>query len=247
MRNFYSFTISLTPQVVDKFLHWAASGNSHVCYLTSSDHKNDAYSGFDAILAVGAHDHICPNPSQDAFEKLKEFTHVWQDWIFGFFSYDLKNQLENLHSNNVDGIKMPMMHFFVPKLVFIFKNNTVEIGFATDQTRDHAEDILNIIMSYSPEPVAASPASVQHRVNKEEYIRQVNRIMSHIQKGDIYEANYCIEFFSENTTIDPVSTFLSLNRHNPSPFACFYRYEDKYLISSSPERFLAKRSDTLIS
>jgi para-aminobenzoate synthetase component I len=58
--------------------------------------------------------------------------------------------------------------------------------------------------------------------------------------------NYCIEFYGE-AKIDPADTFLLLNRNNPAPFSCFYRYNNKYLLSSSPERFLAKRGQTLVS
>src|SRR5690606_15451497 len=42
-------------------------------------------------------------------------------------------------------------------------------------------------------------------------------------------------------------TYLSLNAISPTPFSTFFKLGDKYILSASPERFLAKRGETLIS
>ncbi len=248
-RIFTSFSLSALSKDYASFLHWAVAHYRHVTFLNSSNHTHDPWSEFDAVLATGIHKQICPGENQDAFEVLKKFTDLHQDWIFGFLSYDLKNQLENLTSSNTDGIKMPVMHFYVPEKVFLFKDNTVKIGLlSTGEKTTSAAKILEEILHFVPEDENNdNPIKIMHRVNRQAYINNVKRIKNHIQKGDIYEANYCIEFYAENALTQPVKSFLTLNKNNPSPYACFYRIEDKYLLSSSPERFLARRGNMLVS
>lgn len=248
-RRFTSFPLSDTSEDLSPFLRWATARYQHVTFLSSSNHTLDPWSEYDAILATGIDRQICPDHNQDAFQALKEFADRHQDWIFGFLSYDLKNQLENLTSNNTDYIKMPLMHFYVPEIVFLFKGATLQVGVLNNKTySSSAEEVIREISRFDAGiKVPTRVESIKHRVSRKEYLETVNRIKNHIQKGDIYEANFCIEFYGEHAQIDPTECFLSLNKTNPSPYACFYRLEDKYLLSSSPERFLAKRDNTLIT
>ena len=231
-------------------LYWAKENYSSLAFLNSNrSAANDPYSsGYDAILAVGARKHVCPDDGISAFSALKDFSDLNNDWIFGFLSYDLKNQLENLKSENADGIKMPLMHFFIPEIVFLFQGNEVKMGILKENKfSGRHKELWETASGFTFETGNSQVEKIRHRVSRNEYIRIVEKIKNHIQIGDIYEANYCIEFFSEKAEIDPLDVYLKLNLHNPSPFSCFYRINEKYLISSSPERFLAKRGKNLIS
>ncbi len=66
-------------------------------------------------------------------------------------------------------------------------------------------------------------------------------------RGDIYEVNFCQEFYDENADIDPFSVYQALKEISPVPFGAFYRLGDKYLMCASPERFLKKVDSKLIS
>jgi len=245
-RVYQSFPLSDAGH--ERFIHWAVSRYEHVAYLSSSKFSNDPYSQVDAVLAAGIYRGICPEDDVSAFDELKKFTDQYKDWIFGFLSYDLKNQLENLHSHNPDGIGMPMMHFFVPRVLIFFKGNSIQIGIpGSIQKEESHQNIYDDILGFIISPYRKPVVRIKHRVSELEYIAKANMIKKHIQKGDIYETNYCIEFYDDRAGIDPVENFMRLNRNNPAPFACFYKYQDKYLISSSPERFLAKRGNNLIS
>ena len=72
-------------------------------------------------------------------------------------------------------------------------------------------------------------------------------MLGHIQRGDIYEVNYCIEFGVKNIEIDPLLLYQSLNQVTEAPFSVFYRSKGKYLLSGSPERYLKKEGNKLIS
>jgi para-aminobenzoate synthetase component 1 len=84
-------------------------------------------------------------------------------------------------------------------------------------------------------------------INKEKYIETVNKLLAHIKRGDIYEINYCIEFFAENIVINPHKVFKRLNEFTEAPFAGIYQCGDDIILSASPERFLKREGNKLTS
>ena len=80
-----------------------------------------------------------------------------------------------------------------------------------------------------------------------EYVGIVEKLQRHISLGDVYEVNYCIEFFAKRLDISPVQLYRKLNEVSPSPFSAFVKYHDKSLICASPERYLKKEGSRLIS
>ncbi|HEY0246397.1 MAG TPA: anthranilate synthase component I family protein [Mucilaginibacter sp.] len=222
-----------------KVLQWASAFDA-VCYLDSNNFK-DRYSKFDTLIAVGAKDEITAH-SGNAFEAFATFREKNPGWVTGFFGYDLKNEIENLTSKNADHLHFPDLYFFVPQYIIIINDNQVEI------IADDAGHILNNIeQQVLNHPDQTTAIKLQARFNKAEYLTTVEKIKAHINRGDIYVTNFCQEFFSEQALIDPVSIFLQLNQISPNPFASFFKWKDNYILCASPERFLAKRGDKLIS
>ena len=76
-------------------------------------------------------------------------------------------------------------------------------------------------------------------------MQAIEKLQAHIQRGDIYEVNFCQEYFAEQATLNPLATFNHLHAISEPPFACYYRYEDCHLMSASPERFLKKVGENL--
>lgn len=219
-----------------KALIWAALFDA-VCYLDSNNF-NDPYSKFDTLIAVGVKDSMISHAGS-AFEALTQFRANNVGWLTGFFSYDLKNEIENLSSNNPDHLHFPDLCFFAPEHLILIKGDEVIIA-------DNSEDIFNAIEQQTIATVKTNHISLQSRLSKDEYISIVNKIKDHITRGDIYVTNFCQEFFA-NATIDPVDAFLHLNEISPNPFGTFFKWDDKYILCASPERFLAKRGNKLIS
>jgi para-aminobenzoate synthetase component 1 len=89
--------------------------------------------------------------------------------------------------------------------------------------------------------------NIQCRVTKEIYLANVNKLLAHIKRGDIYEINYCIEFFCEDVVINPRQIFNKLNELTRAPYAQLVRAGEEYIICASPERFIQKKGDTLIT
>ncbi|GIV41776.1 MAG: hypothetical protein KatS3mg034_1086 [Vicingaceae bacterium] len=81
----------------------------------------------------------------------------------------------------------------------------------------------------------------------EEYRQKFDIIQKHLQRGDIYEVNFCIEFYAENVIINPYATYLNVLERLHQPFSAFVRWGDWFLITASPERFLQKTGNKIIS
>jgi para-aminobenzoate synthetase component I len=233
---------------VENLLNWSQQFDD-VVWLDSNNYNHE-YTSYDAILAVDAFTSL-QTDYENAFEKLKEYQSVTSDWIFGYLTYDLKNDVENLQSNNFDGLHFPDLYFFQPKKLFLFKGNTVEIQYLNCVANEIEEDLKAIRHC---EPVEdkrrgnlLKDIKIKLRIHKDEYFKKTDTILQHIHRGDIYEANFCQEFYAESTSINPLETYKKLNTISNPPFATFLKCNDKYLLSASPERYLKKRGNTIVS
>ena len=246
-RIFIGFNLKEIPDFREKLLQWAFGTYNRIAFLNSNSFNSDKHGEYESILAIGETQAIrINNNSTDAFNALKEFADSCNDWIFGFMSYDLKNQVEQLKSENYDGIRMPLMYFFRPEVLFILKKNSIEIGLP-DKTDKNHEEIFNSIINTSKGIPLSQNVDIQPRLSKKEYIKNIEIIKEHIQLGDIYEMNYCFEFYAENAEICPITSYQKLNESSPAPFSVFFRLDDKYLLSSSPERYLKKNRKHIMS
>jgi para-aminobenzoate synthetase component 1 len=222
-----------------KSLQWASSFDVF-CYLDSNNFT-DRYSRFDLLLAVGSKDETIERAGS-AFDGLERFRIKHPGWVMGFFTYDLKNEIELLSSNNIDALHFPDLYFFAPQHLILFRNGGIEV------ISDDPQQVIDSIQSQTARTVETKyNVELNSRFSKKEYINAVIKIKEHINRGDIYVTNFCQEFFAENASIDPLAAFLRLNSISPNPFAAFFKLKDKYVLSASPERFLAKRGNKLIS
>lgn len=82
---------------------------------------------------------------------------------------------------------------------------------------------------------------------KETYLKNLVGLKQHIQNGNIYEINYCIEFYADDVEIDPIETFIHLNTISKAPYASLVKLKDDFIIGASPELFLKKEGDILFT
>ena len=229
----------------NQLLNWAQQFDD-VVWLDSNNYEQN-YSSYDAILAVDAFTGIQTDYFQ-GFAKLKEYYSTTNDWVFGYLTYDLKNDVEDLKSENHDALGFPDLYFFQPKKLFLLKGNQVEIKYLNcvdDELEGDLITIKNIVET--KREALCSDIKIKLRIHKDEYFEKVNTMLSHIHRGDIYEANFCQEFFAENTCIHPLETYKKLNTISKPPFASFVKLQDKYVLCASPERYIKKEDDRIIS
>jgi para-aminobenzoate synthetase component 1 len=220
-------------------LQWA--NRFKVCCYLDSNQRQSSYSQFDALLAVSAKYEVVANAG-NAFEKLENFRQQHQGWMTGFLGYDLKNEVEQTQSSNTDRLNFPDLYFFIPEYLIVIN------GYEVNITANDAEDVWAKI---NAQPLNNAPQAPQVKLrakfSKQQYTDNFDLIKEHISRGDIYVTNFCQEFFAEDAIIDPLSVFNQLNQISPTPFASYFKYHDRYIICASPERFLAKRGNKLIS
>jgi len=228
----------------EQILNWAQQFRE-VVFLDSNSYPQQ-YSNFDCILAVDAFTSL-KTDYYNAFEDLKQYQQNTKDWLFGYLSYDLKNDIENLQSNNFDGLNFPDLFFFQPKKVFILKGNELEIQYLMLCDDELEEDFNEIIESQKSKGESQETIIIKQRISKELYVEKVNQMLHHIHIGDMYEANFCMEFYAENAVINPLEKFLKLNEISQAPFSVFFKNYKQYLLSASPERYLKKVGDKIIS
>lgn len=244
------------PGFKDRLLFWAGT-RTIACALNSNRERQlfkDPYSVIDFIVAADSVSEISFSENQvsNLFDSAKEFYDSKKDWLFGFFTYDLKNDPahpgEKLKSENFDGLNFPMIHFFQPRFVFKIAGSKLEVHYlAGNDSEFTIQEVVTEISSLEIPVDEGFDIEVRPRVSKEEYIASVIKIKEHIKRGNVYELNYCMEFFSGDASLNPVHTYKKLNDLSPMPFSGFYRTQDHYLMCASPERFVAKREDTIIS
>jgi anthranilate/para-aminobenzoate synthase component I len=134
--------ISIVPEepILEKLLA-VAKGFDTFCILNSNDfynsiakHAAPLYHDFDIVAAFGALKVCKPETSEqnDFFELLHQFHQVENSPLFGYFSYDLKNQIEKLNSDNQDNIGLPVAYFFIPEYIIWIKENKAVIQSFTE-------------------------------------------------------------------------------------------------------------------
>ena len=249
MRTKHKHKITAVEDFKRKLLFWAQQFED-VVWLDSNDYQQK-FSEFDAVLAVDALTSI-KTDYHNAFDDLKKYQSHTKDWIFGYLSYDLKNDTEDLKSQNFDGLEFPDMYFFQPKKLFFLKGErliTKYLNMVEDELETDLKDIENInnqILDICDRP-QENPVKIKLRIHKDDYFTKIDSMLEHIHKGDIYEANFCQEFYAEDVDINPLETYWHLNHISRPPFATFLKVFDKYLLSASPERYLKKKGIKVIS
>ncbi|WP_459209816.1 aminodeoxychorismate synthase component I [Aquimarina rhabdastrellae] len=245
MRSTRKFNINTPVAFKEQLVQWAQQFEE-VVWLDSNDYQQH-YSSYDAILAVEAFTAIKTDEKQ-AFEKLAEYQETTADWIFGYLSYDLKNDVEALVSKNKDGLAFPELYFFQPKKIFLLKENELEVQYlnmVADEIEIDFQEITTIDCTRKLTPTER--IKIKLSLTKDVYYQKINKVLEHIHRGDIYEANFCQEFYAEGSAINPLATYKHLNAISRPPFASFVRLDELYILSASPERYIKKEGNKIVS
>jgi para-aminobenzoate synthetase component 1 len=160
-----------------------------------------------------------------------------KNYTLGYFGYDLKNVIEpKLSSANSDHLQFPDTFWFVPQHLVISIGG--KLIYSSDRPLENHFTKIDSPIKHSIDLSPLTP--------KDKYLEHIEKILAHIQRGDIYEVNYCVNFEGKGE-IDPVHTFMHLHEKAQAPFSSFMAIDGKYILSASPERFLLKEGGKLIS
>ncbi|QXP71987.1 anthranilate synthase component I family protein [Polaribacter sp. R2A056_3_33] len=244
-RTTHTYTVDNTIEFKDNLLSWAQQFET-VIWLDSNNY-HQKYSSFDAALAADDFTSI-KTDYYNAFEKLKEYQTITKDYIFGYITYDVKNDVEQLSSKNFDDLDFADLYFFQPKKLVFIKGNSVEFQYLRMVDDEIDSDFDEILKSKNPAiQQSKSDIKIKLRIHKDEYHAKVTEVLEHIKRGDIYEANFCQEFYAENAIINPIEVYKHLNQISEPPFASFLKLNNQYALCASPERYIKKEGTKIIS
>lgn len=218
----------------------------NVATVLHSNNYTDQFGKYEWIAAYGASDFISPNSS--SFEALDGFIKR-NNWVIGGLSYDLKNELEALSSRENNPIDFPTLYFYTPQLLLYQLRNSSKVScfYATDLSKSQVDELIQKLNTTNVEDGNSFVPTLQPRISQNDYLNKITELKQHIQRGDIYEVNFCQEFYNENSTINPVAVMNSLNRSAAMPFSTYFKINSSHLMGASPERFICKRKDSLIA
>lgn len=227
-----------------QLLAWVQTYETFLCL--DSNYYPQKYSSFNKVVAFGVHSELQTN-YENAFATLDRYQKDTEDYIFGYFGYDLKNDTEKLDSNNFDGLGFPDLYFFQPEKIIFVNTDYAEFHYDTSCAAEIETDLQQIhkcILSTDNNP---NSVKIQQRISEKNYFSKIDKVQKHIQRGDSYEVNFCMEYFAEKATINPLSVYTQLNAISKPPFACLLRHKSHFLLSASPERFVRKEGRKIIS
>lgn len=211
---------------------------STLAYLNTNNGKS--------LLALGESDRLMLQPNED-ISRIQDFvdSHTGA-YIFMGLSYDLKEQYLDSASGNTDYSELPSAFLWVPEVVVELEHevitNVVQ-GELDDETQKRVDDFFSA-KNRSFEWLA----KMQARTTKDEYLATLKELQDEIQYGSIYEVNYCQEFFDDQfEMMDAEAAYFRLNRITQAPFSTYVNFDNFRILCGSPERFLKRTGDKLIS
>jgi len=172
----------------------------------------------------------------------------------GYFAYDLCHYIEKLPDTTIDDIEFPEMCFsFYDTIIAVdhLENRCFLLSVNINQnsqksTAKRVDHVLKMIRDGSSTPYEEESRFNGSRIkrkiisnfSKENYLRAVERAKQYINAGDIYQVNLS-QRFQTQIEASPYEIYKRLRKINPASFSSYLKFDNKYVISSSPERFLS--------
>ncbi len=231
------------PHFKQQLYSYANSYTTCLCLDSNQTQAACGYYTHDFIAGFGAKATLKIEKEGNAFEQLKHFYENHKTWLLGYLGYDLKNEVEKLHSHRPDSLKFPALYFFVPQVLVRLKGNAIFIDAPQPTAIFDAIQAVSLSTQKEKQVFSFTP-----KISKAEYLKKIDQIRNHIKEGDVYEMNMCMEYFAQNVAIHPLQVYTQLQKISPAPFAAYAKFDDElFALCASPERFMKKEGDTLIS
>lgn len=171
-----------------------------------------------------------------------------QAYLFVTLSYDLKNQIEKLESKHLDSVQYPDLICWNPDYVVEIQPD-FSYEFLQGEFNDFSKEKLDKLRAKMQSEVEELPTlNFQARISKSEYVHKVNQIQQEIQQGNVYEMNFCQEFYAQDVpSFDPWNLFKRQYEFTKAPFSAYFQMDEFRVFCGSPERYIQKTGQKLIS
>lgn len=241
-RTTATFVINDFHKTKQQLLHWANQYNS--CSFLDNHLYTSLHNSVECLVAVGEVNRFSPTSNHQ--HTLAKFSEDTNDWLFGHISYEYHSILHPpLAQQNVDNIGFQPIYFYQPEIVLQLSATKLQVETLTKTPASIFEAITKT--QVTEQKTQNLELAIQPRISKADYLQIIQQLQQHILRGDCYEINYCQEFYAENAIINPINIYQELTAISPNPFASYYKLDDRYLLCASPERYLKKQGNQLIS
>jgi len=173
-------------------------------------------------------------------------------WI-GYFSYELGRYIEKLPETTIDDLKMPLIRlcFYDRLIAYDHIEGAVwlialELQGDCEKPQDKLaglEELLResqTIHISEPKPADLETIDFSHircNMDKEYYLRTVEKIKRYIFDGEVYQINFSQRFECEYEA-EAINLYHWQNHYNPSGYASYIDGGDFHIVSTSPEMFI---------
>lgn len=231
------FSVKNLPNIKEQILHWISQFS--VCSFLDNHQYDSTHHSVECIAAAGE---IAIIKGPNTAKAIDEFYQSNQDWLFGHFAYEYNAKQLNSKQKKTP-INFSDAFFFRPDHIITLNEESLII----ETYSLLPELVFEQIIAIKKTSGSIVPISITAGMSKERYIGTIQQLQKHIQQGDCYEINFCQEFYSVNAAVDPITLYEQLTALSPTPFACYYKEHNAHLICASPERWLKKQGNQIIS
>lgn len=240
MQESSTFPLSDSGYFKKQVLYWAEQFS---CFIFLDGHDKNLSSSFTYLIAVDALSSLKLKEEKNQFGLLQDFQKETKNKIFGYVSYDLKNEIEDLESANEDKLNLPTLLFFEPRYIIEVQGDKCKINRSTLEALHLLDQIKNIVLpSYQCQEIEWNS-----KITKLAYLNKVEEIRKHIEEGTVYELNLCRELFAEQIKFNGIASFIEINDQAKAPFSAFLKFDEIEVLCFSPERFLQLKKGRLLS
>ncbi|WP_240318866.1 aminodeoxychorismate synthase, component I [Halorussus rarus] len=187
---------------------------------------------------------------------------------FGWLSYDLARELEDLPETTDDDRGLPRLQLGVYDRVAAWREprgeGTTELRITCcprvdpdddatavyDRAVERARDLARLAHEGDPttEPPSADAAvaTFRNEVGREAYAERVRRVREYVRDGETFQANVS-QRLDAPAAVHPVAAYAALRRVNPAPYSALVEFPGVDLVSASPELLLDCEGDRLVT
>ena len=207
-------------------------------------------------LAVGVNRTLTlDRPDPEAFEKIAGFVGAGKGRCFGWVGYDQlrADPMLNLPPQAPVHVTLPAVHWVEAEGVLAFSGSGELADFEwLTKPEDPNLGAAMVAAVRQPAPFVLPPMGAEHPVDSSldagTYKDAFEKVHAHILRGDIYELNLCRELSGAlPLEFSPDSAFQSLVERTLAPYSAHIPFGLVHILSASPECFLERRGDRLIS
>nr|WP_299244434.1 aminodeoxychorismate synthase component I [uncultured Halomonas sp.] len=161
--------------------------------------------------------------------------------LIGYWGYDLGRQIEDSLAQSRDVVTLPRSRLGLYDWAVIQDHEQRQTWLVATAERGEQVQAWLEHTPASTDPFAlTSPFSTE--MDRAGYGQRFRDVQRYLQAGDCYQINLA-QRFSAGYEGDPWQAYCLLRQATPTPFGGYMAWQDKAVMSLSPERFIEVRDD----